>query len=76
LKSALGIGTYLFEVIWSMYSSDRMKTLIIIFKTYDKNIVFRDCQMYIFNIYFEKKRRFFKFCSVILLNFLPKINRF
>jgi len=38
-----------------------MKTLIIIFKTYDQNIVFRDCQMYIFNIYFERKRRFFNF---------------
>jgi len=34
-----------------MYSSDRMKTLIRIFKGYDKDIVFRDCQMH----YYEKK---------------------
>jgi len=27
-----------------------MKTLIIMFKEYDKNIVFRDCQMHILNI--------------------------
>jgi len=34
-----------------MYSSDRMKTLIIFLKDYDKNIVFRDCQMHVLNIY-------------------------
>jgi len=31
--------------MWSMYSSDRKKTLIRMIKYYDKNIVFRDCQM-------------------------------
>ena len=31
--------------IWSMYSSDKTKTVIRIFKDYDMNIVFRDCQM-------------------------------
>ena len=35
-----------------MYSSDGMKTLIRKFKNYDKNIVFRDCQM--------KKKRLFE----------------
>jgi len=29
-----------------MYSSDRMKTVIRMLKCYDKNIVFRDCQMH------------------------------
>jgi len=29
-----------------MYSSDRMKTVIRIFKDYDKNIVFRDSKMH------------------------------
>ena len=38
-----------------MYLSERMKTLIRTFKDYDKNIVFRDCQMHVLNIYFEKK---------------------
>jgi len=37
-----------------MYSSDRMKTFIRIFKDYDKNIVFRNCQMH-FLIFIEKK---------------------
>ena len=37
-----------------MYSSDRIKTLIRMFKDYDKNIVFRDCQMYFFKYLFEK----------------------
>jgi len=39
---------YLFKVVWSMYSSDGMKTLIRMFKDYNKNIVFMDCQMYYF----------------------------
>jgi len=39
---------FLFYVIWSMHSSDRMKRLIRTFKDYDKNIVFRDCQMHYF----------------------------
>jgi len=30
-----------------MYSSDGMKTLIRMFKDYDKNIVFRECQMHL-----------------------------
>jgi len=30
-----------------MYPSDKMKTLIRFFKDYDKNIVFRDCQMHV-----------------------------
>jgi len=38
-----------------MYSSNRMKTSIRIFKEYDKNIVFRDCQMHYFKHLFEKK---------------------
>jgi len=42
------IAVYLFLVIWPMYSFDRMKTVIRIFKDYDKNIVFRDCQMHCF----------------------------
>ena len=54
-----------------MYSSDRMKTLIRMFKDYDKIIVFRDCQMNYFYIYLRRKRSFW-FSSVILLNALPK----
>jgi len=38
-----------------MYSSDRMKTVIRIFKDYDKNIVFMDCQMHFLNIYLRIK---------------------
>jgi len=57
-----------------MYSSDRMKTLIRTFKDYDKNIVFRDCQMHVLNIYLRRKAILLIFL-VILLNFLPKINR-
>jgi len=38
-----------------MYSSDRMKTVIMFFKYYDKNIVFRDCQMHNINIYLRIK---------------------
>jgi len=40
------IVVYRFAVIWSMYSSDRMKTLIRMFKNYDKNIVVMDCQIH------------------------------
>jgi len=58
-----------------MYSSDRMKTLIRTFKDYDKNIVFRDCQMHVLNIYLRRKV-ILLFFLVILLNFLPKINRY
>ena len=38
-----------------MYSSDRMQTLIRLFKDFDKNIVFIDCQMHILNIYLRRK---------------------
>ena len=38
-----------------MYSSDGMKTLISMFKDYNKNIVFMDCQMYFFKYLFETK---------------------
>ena len=38
-----------------MYPSDRMKTLIRIFKDYDKNFRFMDCQMQFFKYLFEKK---------------------
>jgi len=48
---------YLF---WSMYSSDRMKTLIRIVKDYD-NIVCIDCQMHFLNIYFKRKGILFLF---------------
>jgi len=44
-----------------MYSSDIMKPLIRMFKDYDKNIVFRDCQMHILNIYLRRKGIFFTF---------------
>ena len=37
-----------------MYPSDRMKTLTSFFKDYDKNIVFRDCQMHFFYYLNEK----------------------
>jgi len=37
---------YIVVYLWYMYSSDIMKTVITIFKDYDKNIVFRDCQMH------------------------------
>jgi len=42
------IDMHLFQVFWYMYSSDRMKTMTIIFKDNDKNIVFRDCHMHFF----------------------------
>jgi len=45
-----------------------MKTLIIMFKEYNKNIVFRDCQMHIFWILDWEEMRSFWFSSVILLN--------
>jgi len=47
-----------------MYSTDRMKTLIRIFKDYDKNIVFRDCQCIIVYIYLRRKEILFilSFC--------------
>jgi len=38
-----------------MYSPDRMKTLIRMFKDYDENIVFMDCQMHFLNIYLRRK---------------------
>jgi len=38
-----------------MYSSDRMKPLIRMFKDYDKNIVFKACQMHFLNIYLSRK---------------------
>jgi len=57
-----------------MYSSDRMKTLIILCKDYDKNIVFRDSQMHCFYIHLRRKEIFFSFVN--LLSFLPKINRY
>jgi len=56
-----------------MYSSDRMKTLIRMFKDYDKNIVFMDCQMHFLNIYLRRKEMFLIF---ILLNCLQKINSY
>ena len=49
------IVVYLFKVIWVMYSSDIMKTVIICFKDYNKNIVLRDCQTNYFQYLFEKK---------------------
>ena len=47
------IVVYLLYVIWSMYSSDRMKTLIRFVKDYDKIIVFMDCQNHFFKYLFE-----------------------
>jgi len=49
---------YLFSVIWSMYSSDRMKTLLRLLKDCNKNIVFMDCQihLYLFIIYLRRKQ--------------------
>ena len=38
-----------------MYSSDIMKTVIIMFKDYDADIAFKDCQMHFFKYSFEKK---------------------
>ena len=52
------IGVYLFSVLWSMYSSDRMKTLLRLLKDCNKNIVFMDCQihLYLFIIYLRRKQ--------------------
>jgi len=44
-----------------MYSSDRTKTVIRMFKNYDKNIVFRDRQLYYCLYLFERKRDPFDF---------------
>jgi len=38
-----------YQVIWYMYSSDRM--IFYIITDYDKNIVSKDCQMFYFYIY-------------------------
>ena len=57
-----------------MHSSDRMKTLFRMFKDYDKNIVFRGCQMHFLNIYFKRKEtiltffRHFVNCQKLLLS--------
>jgi len=49
-----------------MYSADRMKTLIRFLKDYDKNIVFRDCQMHFLNIYLRRKEIFLIiFCHLV-----------
>ena len=63
MKLAIYVGTvlYLLLIIWSMYSSDRMKTLIRFIKDYDKNSVFMDCQMHLFKYLFEKKGSPFDF---------------
>jgi len=45
------IVVYLFYVIWYMYSSARIKTLIRCVEDYDKNFVFKDCQMHFFQIF-------------------------
>jgi len=56
-----------------------MKTSIRIFKEYDKNIVFRDCQMHYFKHLFEKKGDPFdfllSFCWTTCQN-LYMINRY
>ena len=44
-----------------MYPFDRMKTLIILFKDYDKNIMSKDCQMHYVLYLFEKKGDLFIF---------------
>ena len=44
-----------------MYSSDIMKPLIRMFKDYDKNIVFKACQMLFLNIYLRRKEIFLIF---------------
>jgi len=44
-----------------MFSSDRMKTVIIMLKDYDKFIVFRDCQLNFLNIYVKRKDIFLIF---------------
>jgi hypothetical protein len=59
-RIAIFIGTifwwnvFLFWVIWFSYSSNKMSTLDIIVKDYDKNIVLRDCQRQTFE-YLHKK---------------------
>jgi len=54
-----------------MYSSDITNTLLRYVKDYDKNIVFRDCQMHFLNIYLRRK-------DIFLISFrhfvVPKIN--
>ena len=66
------IAGLLFYVIWSIYSSDRMKRLIRTFKDYDKNIVFSDYQMHYFKLFGGEEMSSCCFSSVNLLNFLPK----
>ena len=45
---------FLFWVIWFTYSSDKMSTLDIIVKYYDKNIMLRDCQRQTFEYLHQK----------------------
>ena len=54
-----------------MYSSDRMKTMIRMFKDYGKNIKFRDCLIALLFLFIWEEKRYFWFFSVILLNALP-----
>jgi len=46
-----------------MHSSDRTKTVNIIFKDCDKNIVFRDCQMHYILTTFETLAEIEKGCT-------------
>ena len=56
-KDYMHIAVYLFEVIWFIYTYDRIKTLTrLFFKDYDKDMVFRDCQVHFFNIYLRRKQ--------------------
>jgi len=53
-----------------------MKTLIRNVNDYVKNIVFKDWQMHYLLTFIWEERRSFRFDTVILLNFLLKINRY
>jgi len=49
-----------------------MKTMVRIFKDFDKNIVFRDCQMHILTNIFEKKGESFDFLPSFWWTFCQK----
>ena len=78
-KDYMHIAVYLFEVIWFIYTYDRIKTLTrLFFKDYDKNMVFRDCQVHFFNIYMRRKQILliiFRYFVEVSANNINMINR-
>ena len=65
-------GKYILVYLWSMYSSDRNKTVISFFLWLWQEHRVKGLPNTLFLIFFWEERRSFWFSSVILLNALPK----